>query len=321
MIANDALGNYVVSTPLLQMLRRTYPQGSIHYYSGSRAQELWGQDPNIDTGFALYGTSPRESAASVVSREPYHLVINLESSPWAKAFAAVAASEDTFVVGPALGPTGRDDLPFGDDDRGDLARDREWIASDLVQRYPFLQTSFIAEIFARLAYLPGEVPLYAVPQQDPGAEIPSVLIATAASLPEKLWPAVKWAEVLRRLKAEGRTVGLLGAPPKAQQQFWKGNEAEDGLVAQGLVEDLRGRFTLPQVAGALARAGSVLTLDNGILHLAAAVKAPTVGLFRHGIHRLWAPPSPCLKVLTPGEGRNVDSIEVDAVLEALALAR
>jgi len=77
---------------------------------------------------------------------------------------------------------------------------------------------------------------------------------------------------------------------------------------------------LPAVAGALARAKAVLTLDNGILHMAAAAGAPTVGLFRHGIHRLWAPPVAGLTVLTAGEGKPVSEIQPERVIEAVRLA-
>ena len=82
-------------------------------------------------------------------------------------------------------------------------------------------------------------------------------------------------------------------------------------------EDMRGVLTLPQVAGALANAKSVVSLDNGILHLACSTETPTVGLYRNGIHRLWAPPSPSLKVIEPGEGATVDSISLKAVIEAV----
>ena len=58
---------------------------------------------------------------------------------------------------------------------------------------------------------------------------------------------------------------------------------------------MRGRITLPQVAGAIAKAKAVVSLDNGILHLACSTATPTVGLYRNGIHRLWAPPRCRLK--------------------------
>jgi ADP-heptose:LPS heptosyltransferase len=155
-----------------------------------------------------------------------------------------------------------------------------------------------------------------VPTADPGREIPDLLIATAASLPEKLWPIEKWIEVLKGFKG---SIGLLGAKPSEQGKHWKGADEEAKLLDIG-VQDLRGTFTLPQVVGALANTRAVLTIDNGILHLATAAGTHTVGLFRHGIHRLWAPPFDNLQVLTPGEGREVWEIEVEAVQEALRRA-
>ncbi|MGV3614998.1 MAG: glycosyltransferase family 9 protein [Fimbriimonas sp.] len=321
-MANDALGNYVVSTPLLSMLRARYPQAVLHLYSGTRTQEFWSRDRRLADGHALFGSSPRETVAAIErlgGAQGYDLVVNMEWTPWAKAATALASGPETWVVGPALGNEGRGDLPFADDARGALWADQEWISPDLPQRFPFLATGFIGEIFCRLAYLEGEIPRYELPKEPVAASVPDVLIATSASLPEKLWPTEKWVATMERLRKAGRTVGLLGAKPAAQSKFWKGNDTEATLVESGLVEDLRGQFSLPQVVGALDAARQVLTLDNGILHLAAATVTPTVGLFRHGIHRLWAPPVSNIKVLTPGEERMVAEIEVETVLEALGI--
>jgi ADP-heptose:LPS heptosyltransferase len=322
-MANDALGNYVVSTPLLSMLRARFPEATLHLYSGTRTQEFWTRDTRLNAGHALFGSPPRETAeriADLGGPTGYDLVVNMEWTAWAKTATALASGPETWVVGPCLGPEGRGDLPFQDDERGALWRDQEWISPGLRDRYPFLQTGFIGEIFCRLAYLEGEVPRYELPREPVTGAVPDVLIATSASLPEKLWPAEKWMEIARRVRASGRTLGLLGAKPSAQSKYWKGNETETGLVESGLVEDLRGQFSLPQVVGALDACRQVLTLDNGILHLAASTATPTVGLFRHGIHRLWAPPAPNVTVLTPGEEALVAEIAVDTVAGALGVA-
>jgi ADP-heptose:LPS heptosyltransferase len=322
-IANDALGNYAVSTPLLQMLRSHHKPSVLHYFAGTRTEELWMEDKKVDWGFSLHGMDPHYVVLSTFVEngdEQYDLIINLENAAWAKCFTAVAAGFNTFVCGPCLGADGRKDLPFEKNPRGALWDDTEWIASDLTDKYPFLQTPFIGELFCRLAYLEGQVPRYEIPSEPVFGSLPDVLIATSASLPEKLWPVAKWLEVIARLRQHGLTVGLLGAKPSAQSAFWLGAKEEQQLVKGGLAEDLRGKYRLPEVAGALKRAKAVLTLDNGILHLAAAAGTHTVGLFRHGIHRLWAPPYDNVVVLTPGEKKQVADIEVDTVWEALRLA-
>ena len=319
-VANDAIGNYVVSTPLLQMLRSRWRPAAIHYYSGTRTQELWMEDRNIDWGFPLHGSEPNFSvlnAFAEVGNERYDLVINLEWTAWAKCFTAVIASLNTYVCGPCLGSDGRNDLAFEEDAQGRLWQNKEWISANLPLQYPFLESGFIGEIFCRLAYLAGPVPEYSVPERAVSTEIPDVIISAAASLPEKLWPLDKWLDIVQRCKSQGISVGLVGAKPTAQSIFWKGSSDEEILVERRLVKDLRGAFRMPEVVGALGKARAVLTIDNGILHLAVAAGTPTIGLYRYGIHRLWAPPSQKLDVLTPEEDAEVSSIDTDKVWEAL----
>lgn len=315
-VGNDAIGNFVALTPLFQAIRREWRPARLDYWSGSRVAELAEESDLFDTFFPFLGTAPAR-AASWALDNPVHLVINVERSPWAKAITALLASETGRVVGPCLDEEGRGDLPFADDAVGALWSDPAWIAPDLRERYPFLRTGFIGEIFLRGCYLVGDLPPYRVPRRDPGRELPEVLVATAASLPEKLWPLESWAELLSRLREHGCTAGLVGAAPAAQGKYWQGARDEDQLVTRGLVTDLRGRLRLPAVVGALARARAVVTLDNGILHLAVAAGARTIGLYRFGIHRLWAPPSDRLTVLVPHETEPVAAISVDRVWEAL----
>jgi heptosyltransferase-3 len=318
-IANDALGNFVAATPLLQMLRYKWEPCTIHYFGGTRTHELQAESDLFESFTDLHGSPFRESAAEIMRSPAFDLVINMEQQPIARGCAALLAGEETYVVGPCFNSNGRGDLPYADDEVGRLAQDKDWLAVDTPAKYSFLSTGFIGEIFCRLAYLEGPIPTYRVPSVDPEHEIPDVLIATAASLTDKLWPIDKWITICDSLRSRGLSIGLLGAKPSEQGKHWHGADEETALVASG-IDDLRGRFTLPQVVGALERANAVLTIDNGILHLAAAAGTKTVGLFRHGIHRLWAPPFANLEALTPGEGRPVSEISVESVSEAMARA-
>lgn len=321
-VTNDALGNYVVATPLLQMLRERHKPSVLHYYGGDRTEELWQRDETIDWGYSLFGSDPHHAVLNSfveTNAEPYDLVVNIENQAWAKCFAAAIGGFNTFVCGPCLGADGRADLPFEANERGLLWADEEWIAEDITARYSFLKSGFIGEILCRLSYLDGDVPPYSVPATQPSIAIPDILIATAASLPEKLWPEDKWTAILYELSKK-HSIGLLGAKATAQSRFWKGGSTEDTLVEKRLVQDLRGKLSLPEVVGALSKSRAVLTIDNGILHLAVSTGVPTIGLFRHGIHRLWAPPYPNLTVLTPGADKSVSEIGLDAVREALERA-
>ncbi len=314
LITNDALGNYVVATPLMQMLQKKYPTASIHYYGGTRITELSERAPWFEATVSFYGSEPRTLITGLLRAEPYDLIVNLENSAWAKCLTALLSGNDTMVTGPCLSDDGRSDLAYARDIRGDLWRDMEWMSPHLTFKYPFLTTGFIGEIFARLAYLDGPLPRYSLPSDDPEREVPDVLIATAASLTEKLWPVESWIALVQALRAKGLSVGLVGAKPTEQSRYWRGAGDESGILTQGEAEDLRGVFTLPQVVGAIERCRQVITIDNGILHMACATRTPVVGLFRNGIHRLWAPAVGNLTVVEPGEGHAVSELTVDQIL-------
>jgi ADP-heptose:LPS heptosyltransferase len=96
--------------------------------------------------------------------------------------------------------------------------------------------------------------------------------------------------------------------------------AEDAVANSGWVIDLRGEFTMPEVVGAIQQADLVLTLDNGIMHMAAATDTKCISLFRYGIHRLWTPPIPSIFPVVASEGCHVSSIPVQAVLEVVEAA-
>lgn len=312
-LANDALGNFAVCTPLAQAFRRDCPAGVLDYYGGERTRQLEEASVGVlfDHRASLLGVPLGDSISSALERSrelgSYDLVVNVEVGATHRAVAAALGS--VYVCGPSLQESGRGDLAFADDERGALWQDEEWAAPDLPVRYPSLRSPFIGEIFFQLAYRDGDLPKYLFPQEHPPFETPEVLISTGASLPEKLWPVSKWRELLSGFD---EPPGLLGAPPKQQAEFYHASDSEDALVTEGLVQDLRGKLSLPQVVVALARARAVVTIDNGILHFAAANDVPTVGLFRRDIARLWAPPNPNLKVLTPIAG-NVETIEVTTV--------
>lgn len=314
-VANDALGNFVVATPLMQMLRAKYPRATIVYFGGRRTAELQAASDLMDAQFPLHGNSIEEARDFASTFEPFDWVINLEVGEHAKSFAGQLKA--SWITGPCQ--VEGEDLPYGDDERARLWKDQDWIAADLTMKYPFLRSGFIGEIFCRLCYLEGPIAGYRVPTEEPPTTA-DVLIAMSASLPEKLWPVERWIALTSALASKGLGIGLLGAKPSAQAQFWKGSGEENELISQGVVRDLRGSMSLPQVCGALARAKLVVTLDNGILHLAVAGGAPTVGLYRHGIHRLWAPPYPNLSIVVPPEGSLVSSLSVEEVLRAAELA-
>ncbi len=108
---------------------------------------------------------------------------------------------------------------------------------------------------------------------------PIVCLAPAASAPFKMWPAERFASLAQRLTGAhgltpGAVVAVLGGP---------GEEALGARALAGLdptrAVNLAGRSDLLSSAAILERAALFVGNDSGMMHLAAAVGAPTLGLF------------------------------------------
>ncbi|MBL8049233.1 MAG: glycosyltransferase family 9 protein [Chthonomonas sp.] len=317
LIANDAIGMFVVVTPLLRMIRRQFPGAHVTLFTGTRVQEFTDKSDLADeTVFLLGGAMPEWIALG--AGPGYDLVLNTEQSTIAKFMAMALVTPSGFVAGPCVRADGRGDWEYPSDARGDLWRDQDWISPKITDKYPFLRTPWIVEIFARLFSLEGPVPGYEIPAGKPEVATPQILLNTGASLESKLWTPEKWVALTQWLHARGKSIGLIGAPPSTAALHWKGGNVDDTILATGFVQDLRGKYSLPGVVGAVDAAEAVVSLDNGIMHLAAFRETPVVGLFREGIHRLWAPPADNVRVLIPPAGKLPAEITVESVQQELA---
>jgi lipopolysaccharide heptosyltransferase II len=112
---------------------------------------------------------------------------------------------------------------------------------------------------------------------------PAVVLAPGAVGPAKRWPAAAYAALARRLLAEGLAVWVVGGPaekPLAQT-----------IVAGTDARDLTGN-DLREAILALAAAKAAVSNDSGLVHVAAGLGTPTVGIFGPTSPWHWAPLNP-----------------------------
>ena len=298
----DQIGDFLVATPLMRGLRERYPDLVLDYFGGERTRELEEASRLVDARYSLFSSAERlpELAAFLDRRRsvagPYTLAVNLESDP--NAARGAGAIRPRFVCGTWAHPETGALVPPPSDGIDRLWHDT-WNRADLLADYPPLSSQFIGEIFCRLCRVETAYAATETPIQAPGFETPSILISTGASREAKLWPVAYWLDLVAWVRAQGLQVGLLGAPPAAQAAY-HADAADAAILAAGAV-DLRGRLTLPEVAGALRQARGFVTVDNGLMHMAAAVGTPTVAIFGASPVRLWAPPFPSIHVLEPSD--------------------
>ena len=103
-----------------------------------------------------------------------------------------------------------------------------------------------------------------------------VILGPTANWSGKLWPAERFVALFRALQAvmPGARVAVVAGPGAAER-------AMAAPVLAGLPDavDLCGRTTLAEAAACLERAALFVGNDSGLMHLAAAAGAPTLGLF------------------------------------------
>jgi heptosyltransferase II len=112
---------------------------------------------------------------------------------------------------------------------------------------------------------------------------PAVVLAPGAVGPSKRWPASAYATLARRLLGDGLAVWVVGGP---------GEKAiTEEIVGDTAARDFTGT-DLREAILALAAATAAVSNDSGLLHVAAALGTPTVGIFGPTSPWHWAPLNP-----------------------------
>jgi heptosyltransferase II len=155
---------------------------------------------------------------------------------------------------------------------------------------------------------------------------PAVALCVGAEYgPAKRWPPAHYAALGRRLAQAGYAVWALGGP---------GDAAIGDQVAALAPEvaNLAGRTSLVEAVDLLAAARAVVSNDSGLMHVAAALGRPVIGLYgatsptfapplspRAVVLREDLPCSPCGKRICPlGHFKCMNDLTPERVVAALA---
>lgn len=305
--SSDKVGAFIATTPLLRGLREKYPGCQLDFFGGEITRDFEERTPYIAARFSLYGGATADFlgrlGAFIDARRhevgPYALAINCDEFAELN-LVAVTAVAPRYIAGAALSSDFRSKVRPSDPAFARLLADDDWNGVDFVARHAGLVTSnYIGEIFCRLARVETDFFRTEAPLEPPPFAVPDVLFTITATRSAKQWPARYWAELARWCAEAGLTTGLLGHRADIERSLYNAGDDEDWLLAQAPIKDLRGRTTLPQLAGAFAACRAAVCVDTGSLHVAAAVGCQTVAIF--GVdadgdgaspRRLWAPRGP-----------------------------
>lgn len=245
-VTSNRVGDAVLSTGLLDHLLRAHPDASFTVVCGPYAE-------------GVFARMPRRERTIVLSKRRFN-------AHWPPLWLWAVARRWDLVVdirGSALAwmvPTSR---------------------RAVMRRRPGHKVEQLASILG-LTEAPSPV-AWTAPEDEVAAarllpaDRPWIALGPTAARPEKIWPPERFAEVFGALRAR--------ALPNAASVVLGGPGAEERALAAPLLRalpeavDLVGKLTLPETAACLRRASLYIGNDSGLMHLAAAAGAPTVGLF------------------------------------------
>ena len=145
---------------------------------------------------------------------------------------------------------------------------------------------------------------------------PFIAFAPTANWAGKIWPATRFVALFQALAAR---------IPGARAVILAGPGEQEAAMAAPVVQalpgalNLVGRLTLPQAAACLRRVSLFVGNDSGLMHLAAAAGAPTLGLFGRSRASEYAPAGTVTAfIAAPGpEGEApMEGLSVEAVAAA-----
>jgi len=292
---HNQMGDMVCATPALRAIRETWPEAEIALVTAPVNQGVVEHNPHLDRIFTFdrrVWHNPGHLTAFVrqLRRFQPELALVLSSISFSVTSAWIAAvSGARYIVG-------ADSRPFG----WDVSRH---LFSLEMPSAPLMDCPAVAHNLAPLQALgitTGNLLPVVVPTSDQTAKAQEILaelslsrgfwaLHPGAGKRQNIWPAAGFAEMARRARQSGQQVLILHGPAEAEPL------AElRGILGAEIGSDLRVAPSCPVGVGAalLQLADRFLCNDTGVMHMAGALRVPTVALFGPTDPVLWRPPAP-----------------------------
>jgi len=289
---DNRLGNLILVTPLLDVLRRSFPRRRIALYAGARFADLVVGDPRIDEVLTVSGTAGG-------ARRPGSGLVRLRTTGWGVCLSTVFPGANS-TTATLLAAWSRAGVRIGFDhprSRASLTRAVPLPPDGLHATTALL--SLLEPIAGRVL---DDAPAPGLPGLNAGGRplpIPEAAGASGAlriclhtgGRGDKGWSLPAFRSLARGLAGQGHEVWVAEGPDAP------GWPPETGKLPIRLLP----RLTVRQFAGALARVDRFVGCDSGAMHLAAAVGTPVTALFRRSDPRRYAPVGASHEVLVLGD--------------------
>ena len=286
----SALGDVLLTTPALQALRAAWPRARILYCIKERLAPALAREPAIDELVPLaQGEGPLSLSRRLRGKLAGRRVVLLDlhgkirskliraclPRGWRRVVWVKRDARDTLPVKLALRPYHAQML-FAD-------RYHAAVEEAVGRKLPRGELRAIAgaEDISRARQLLVQQGIDSGANNPAGAR-PLIGMSPGANWATKRWPAGRYGELARRALERGWDVVVQGSReemPLAAEVCAMAREVRgaDGKLASAI--DLAGRLDLPALTGLVSLCSAFVANDSGPMHLARALKIPTLAFF------------------------------------------
>jgi len=263
-----ALGDTILSTPLIRGLRENLPHAHITWMINSTWLPVFANHPHVDSIEIFNNRFSDLFKLWFANSDPYDLVIvSHGNDPEASMAARMLGAK--FIVKTPHGewPELHSNPAIGGPKPSDHGiHKRLWP---------------LKLLFPGAAAVAPRMELASVPYEGAcGAQV--IGFQVGASTASRLWPPEHYAHLAQRLLAgdDELTILLLGGPGDQV----RGLEVAKLLPGEKRVKNLVGKISLAELPSRLAGLAVLVTPDTGVMHMAVALQVPTVTLFAVAHH-------------------------------------
>jgi len=271
-IRPGGIGDAALILPLLKELKKQDPSRQIEVLCEPRNRAVFEGAPYINRIFSYWSLADIKRLLI----EEYDLVIDTEQSHYLSTFFA-----NLIKAGKRIG--------FSTANRA-----RYYDSAVLYQQDEYELFNF-ARLFSEVFPIQKSIlfdPPYVYASKEQKKRVSDIIshikrplfpIFAGASIYTRRWHPIRWARVAEGLWNMGFQPVLLGSTLEKEINKQISRYSSVPLV------DLASRLSIPETAEILRRAGFLVTIDSGILHIAVIEKVRTVSLFGPGIAKKWGP--------------------------------
>jgi heptosyltransferase-3 len=291
-LQNPTIGDTVLMTGPLQDLAHAFPDATISLIAGPDNGAICEFVPGITDYLIRDYSRPRNFLSSLRSKT-FDLLVDFGTWPRINAiYSGLARAQ--FTIGFQTPGQSRhfayDATAVHRNDVHELMNQRALI--EILTGRPCTHPP-------RLANVPSRTPL--INQRKPYVIMHAWAIGAGKRLKE--WPPKHWASVAALLRERGLSVVLTGSAADAKDGEALAAQIKE-QVGEISLENLTGKLTFRELLPVVAGAEAVVSVNTGIMHLAAALGVRTVGLHGPTNPRRWGPYGRHCTAVTPDQGNH-----------------